>query len=173
MRSSARPLRVSPACGCTSSAVRACSNVIAIKQAYPATRAGGVPRGELPVGSYLGRFVVVVAEDVDPSDLFDVMWAMCTRCDPASDIELFAAPGRAARSDPRQGIIDNSRAVIDACRPYERLKDFPLVARASPELRKQVAENSPISSARSARRKLLCRPAFAGTTDCIATFNIA
>jgi 3-polyprenyl-4-hydroxybenzoate decarboxylase len=27
--------------------------------------------------SYLGRFVVVVDEDVDPSDLFDVMWAMC------------------------------------------------------------------------------------------------
>jgi len=32
------------------------------------------------------------------------------------------------------------RAVIDACRPFERLKDFPKVARASPELRKQVAE---------------------------------
>ena len=32
------------------------------------------------------------------------------------------------------------RAVIDACRPYERLKDFPMVARASPELRRKVAE---------------------------------
>ncbi len=34
----------------------------------------------------------------------------------------------------------NSRAVIDACRPFERLKDFPPVARASPELVKQVSE---------------------------------
>jgi 4-hydroxy-3-polyprenylbenzoate decarboxylase len=30
--------------------------------------------------------------------------------------------------------------VIDACRPYERLKDFPPVAKASPELVKKVSE---------------------------------
>jgi len=30
----------------------------------------------------------------------------------------------------------NSRAVIDACRPFEMLEDFPPVARASPELRR-------------------------------------
>jgi 4-hydroxy-3-polyprenylbenzoate decarboxylase len=28
--------------------------------------------------------------------------------------------------------------VIDACRPFEMLKDFPPVARASPELRRKV-----------------------------------
>ena len=44
--------------------------------------------------------------------------------------------------DPRlpRGVTWNSRAVIDACRPFERLKDFPIVARASPELRRKVAE---------------------------------
>jgi len=30
--------------------------------------------------------------------------------------------------------------VIDACRPFERLQDFPKVARASPELVKAVSE---------------------------------
>jgi len=30
--------------------------------------------------------------------------------------------------------------VIDACRPFERLKDFPPVAKASPELVKKVSE---------------------------------
>jgi 4-hydroxy-3-polyprenylbenzoate decarboxylase len=34
----------------------------------------------------------------------------------------------------------NSRAIIDACRPFERLKDFPMVARASPELVQQVKQ---------------------------------
>jgi 4-hydroxy-3-polyprenylbenzoate decarboxylase len=34
----------------------------------------------------------------------------------------------------------NSRAIIDACRPFERLGDFPMVARASPELRQKVKE---------------------------------
>jgi 4-hydroxy-3-polyprenylbenzoate decarboxylase len=29
---------------------------------------------------------------------------------------------------------------MDACRPFERLNDFPKVARASPELRTRVAE---------------------------------
>jgi UbiD family decarboxylase len=117
-------------------------NVISIKQAYPGhARQAGFLAASCQSGSYLGRFVVVVDEDVDPSDLFDVMWAICTRCDPAQDIETF----RRAWSGPLDPILDkasstNSRAVIDACRPYERLKDFPKVARASPELRKQVAE---------------------------------
>ena len=72
-------------------------NVIAIKQAYPGhARQAGLLAASCQSGSYLGRFVVVVDEDVDPTDLFDVMWAICTRCDPAEDIETScAAPGRA------------------------------------------------------------------------------
>ncbi|HEY6254991.1 MAG TPA: UbiD family decarboxylase [Xanthobacteraceae bacterium] len=117
-------------------------NVIAIKQAYPGhARQAGMLAASCQSGSYLGRFVAVVDEDVDPTDLFDVMWAICTRCDPAQDIEFF----RRAWSGPLDPIVEtasstNSRAVIDACRPFERLKDFPKVARASPQLRRQVAE---------------------------------
>jgi len=112
-------------------------NVIAIKQAYPGhARQAGLLAAGCQSGSYLGRFVVVVDEDVDPTDMFDVLWAMCTRCDPAQDIEFI----RRAWSGPLDPILDqasstNSRAIIDACRPFERLKDFPTVARASPELR--------------------------------------
>ena len=117
-------------------------NVIAIKQAYPGhARQAGMMAASCQSGSYLGRFVMVVDDDVDPTDLFDVMWAMCTRCDPAQDIEFI----RRAWSGPLDPILDkasstNSRAVIDACRPYERLKDFPPVARASPELVRKVSE---------------------------------
>jgi len=115
-------------------------NVIAIKQAYPGhARQAGMLAASCQSGSYLGRFVVVVDEDVDPTDMFEVLWAMCTRCDPAQDIEFF----RRAWSGPLDPILDrssstNSRAVIDACRPFERLKDFPPVARASPQLRARV-----------------------------------
>ena len=117
-------------------------NVIAIKQAYPGhARQAGMLAAGCQSGSYLGRFVVVVDDDVDPTDMFDVMWAMCTRCDPAQDIEFI----RRAWSGPLDPILDkasstNSRAVIDACRPFERLKDFPKVARASPELLRRVEE---------------------------------
>src|SRR5207247_11052679 len=117
-------------------------NVLAIKQAYPGhARQAGLLAAGCQSGSYLGRFVVVVDEDVDPSDLFDVMWAICTRCDPASDIEFV----RRAWSGPLDPLLDaasstNSRAIIDACRPYERRPDFPMVARATPELRQKVTE---------------------------------
>jgi len=117
-------------------------NVIAIKQAYPGhARQAGLLAAGCQSGSYLGRFVVVVDEDVDPTDAFDVMWAMCTRCDPAADIEFI----RRTWSGPLDPLLDNasstnSRAVIDACRPFERLKDFPRVARASPELIRRVQE---------------------------------
>src|SRR5258707_11322606 len=117
-------------------------NVISIKQAYPGhARQAGMMAASCQSGSYLGRFVMVVDDDVDPTDLFDVMWAMCTRCDPAQDIDFI----RRAWSGPLDPILDkasstNSRAVIDACRPFERLKDFPTVAKASPELVKKVSE---------------------------------
>jgi 4-hydroxy-3-polyprenylbenzoate decarboxylase len=69
------------------------------------------------------------------------MWAVCTRCDPATDIEFF----RRAWSTPLDPLLDkssstNSRAVIDACRPFERLNDFPPVARASADLVAKVRE---------------------------------
>lgn len=117
-------------------------NVISIKQAYPGhARQAGMMAASCQSGSYLGRFVVVVDEDIDPSDTFAVMWAMCTRCDPAEDIDFI----RRAWSGPLDPMLHkpsstSSRAVIDACRPYERLKEFPKVAEASPELRKKVAE---------------------------------
>ena len=80
-------------------------NVIAIKQAYPGhARQAGMQAASCQSGSYLGRFVVVVDEDVDPTDMFDVMWAICTRCDPVEDIEYHPPRlERAARSAARQG----------------------------------------------------------------------
>ena len=41
---------------------------------------------------------------------------------------------------PRDRKGFSSRAIIDATRPYEWIKDYPLVSGASPELKKQVAE---------------------------------
>jgi 4-hydroxy-3-polyprenylbenzoate decarboxylase len=115
-------------------------NVISITQAY-----AGHARQALHLaascqsGSYLGRFVVVVDDDIDPTNLDEVLWAMCTRCDPAEDIDFI---GRAWSGplDPRlpRGVTWNSRALVDACRPYEMLGEFPPVVKASPGLRERV-----------------------------------
>ncbi|HZF20250.1 MAG TPA: UbiD family decarboxylase [Burkholderiales bacterium] len=115
-------------------------NVIAIKQAYAGhAKQAAMAAASCQSGSYLGRFVVVVDEDIDPTNLFEVLWAMCTRCDPAEDIDIIRKMW-SGPLDPRipRGTTWNSRAVIDACRPYEMLKDFPPVARATPELRARI-----------------------------------
>src|SRR5262249_31282 len=117
-------------------------NVISIKQAYAGhAKQAGLLAASCQSGSYLGRFVVVVDEDIDPTNSFHVLWAMSTRCDPVEDIEII----RNAWSgplDPRipRGETRNSRAVISAVRPFQRLAEFPPVAEASPQLRDQVAE---------------------------------
>jgi 4-hydroxy-3-polyprenylbenzoate decarboxylase len=115
-------------------------NVIAIKQSYAGhAKQAGLLAASCQSGSYLGRFVVVVDEDIDPTDMFDVMWAICTRCDPAQDIDIIRRMW-SGPLDPRipRGTTWNSRAVIDACRPFEMLGEFPPVARSSPELRRRI-----------------------------------
>jgi 4-hydroxy-3-polyprenylbenzoate decarboxylase len=115
-------------------------NVISIKQAYAGhARQAGHLAAACQSGSYLGRFVVVVDDDIDPSDLDQVLWAMCTRCDPVEDID-FMKRAWSGPLDPRlpKGRTWNSRAIIDACRPFEMLGEFPPVVRASPELREAV-----------------------------------
>lgn len=117
-------------------------NVISIKQAFPGhARQAGMLAASCQSGSYLGRFVVVVDEDIDPTNLFQVTWAMSTRCDPAEDIEI-VRKAWSGPLDPRmkRGEAHNSRAIIHACRPWEMLGAFPEVARATPELRSRVEE---------------------------------
>lgn len=115
-------------------------NVIAIKQAFAGhAKQAALLAASCQSGAYLGRFVVVVDDDVDPTNLEEVIWAMCTRTDPAEDIDIV----RRAWSgplDPRlpKGTTWNSRGLIDACRPYDMLKDFPPVVRASDGLRERV-----------------------------------
>ena len=116
-------------------------NIISLKQAYPGhARQALHLAASCQSASYMGRFVVVVDEDVDPTNTFDVLWAMSTRCDPAVDIEFI----KRAWSGPLDPMLNadgtNSRALVDACRPFERLKTFPPVARASDGLRERIAE---------------------------------
>jgi UbiD family decarboxylase len=103
-------------------------NVVAIKQRYPghAVQAGHVA-ASCRAGAYLGRIVVVVDDDVDVSDLEEVIWAVCTRADPERDYQTF----RRAWSGPLDPAIEpgrkgfNSRVIIDATRPWEWKDRFP------------------------------------------------
>lgn len=103
-------------------------NVIAIKQRYPGhSRQAGHVAAMCRQGAYLGRYVVVVDDDIDVTDLNEVVWAMCTRSDPERDFDFISRAWSGAL-DPaiepgKKGF--NSRVIIDATRPFEWRDKFP------------------------------------------------
>ena len=113
-------------------------NVVSIKQEYYGhSRQAALLASQLPPAGYVNRFTVVVDEDIDPSYLYDVIWAMGTRCNPEADIDILRK-NWSSRLDPLTFTDElyNSRAIIDACIPYEHRDDFPKIAQTSPEYKK-------------------------------------
>lgn len=92
------------------------------------------------------RMVVVVDEDVDIRDPAQVLWAIGTRCDPQSGLQVI--PDCSTHSlDPGvppekrvKGDFTTAKLSINACRPYRWIEDFPPVNRCSKGLREQVLE---------------------------------
>ncbi len=118
-------------------------NVISIKQAYPGhARQALFLASQVLGGAYLGRFVIVVDDDVDPTNMSDVLWAIGTRCDPEYAIEIIRRCGSGMLDVviPRERKGHSSRALIDACIPYERRSDYPPVAESSDELKAKMRE---------------------------------
>jgi 3-polyprenyl-4-hydroxybenzoate decarboxylase len=74
---------------------------------------------------------VVVDDDVDPSNLNDVLWAVTTRCEPAEQIDIVRDAWSSAL-DPRipvekkmAGATSHSKAIVDACRPFAWKDNYP------------------------------------------------
>jgi 4-hydroxy-3-polyprenylbenzoate decarboxylase len=103
--------------------------VVSLKQRYDghARRAGLIAAAN----AYMGRMVVVVDEDIDPSNIQDVLWAINTRAEPSESVEIIrkgwssALDPRIPAEDKARGISSNSKLVIDACRPFVWREDFP------------------------------------------------
>jgi len=116
--------------------------VVAIRQRYAGhAKQAGMLASQCFSGGYQNRFTIVVDDDIDPTRIDDVIWALSTRCDPETDIDITRRCWSSSLDPmipPDSKILMNSRAVVDACKPYEWMKDFPQVAETSPELRAKV-----------------------------------
>ena len=120
---------------------------ISIKQRYAghAAQAGHVAC-QCHVGAYAGKYVIVVDDDIDVSDLEQVIWAMLTRSDPATSIDIvknaWSTPldPRIPPEEKAKKNFTNSRAIIDACRPFHWRDKFPKVNMPSAELAKETRE---------------------------------
>jgi len=113
---------------------------VSITQRYAghAKQAGHVA-AQCHAGAYAGKWVIVVDDDIDVSDLEDLMWATLTRSDPATSIDIITNAW-STPLDPRippeekdKGNTTNSRAIIDACRPFHWRDKFPKVNMPTPE----------------------------------------
>lgn len=107
---------------------------VAIDQRYPGhSRQAGQVAAMCHQGAYAGKYVIVVDGDIDTSDLEQVIWAMCTRSDPATSMDIihraWSTPldPRISPEQKSRGDFTNSRAVIDATRPWEWRSQFPVV----------------------------------------------
>ena len=82
---------------------------------------------------------MVVDDDVDIYNPDDVIWAIATRSEPENiDIIRRAWSGPLDPAIPMERKGFNSRALIDATRPYEWRDKFPAVNSVSPELKDQL-----------------------------------
>ena len=129
--------------------------VVAIRQRYPGhAKQAAIMASQCHPGAYLGRFVVVVDDDIDITNLNEVVWALCTRTDPATSVDIV----RRAWSGPLDPIIPrgqkghSSRMIIDATRPYEWRDQFPDVTQIDDETRKAIESKWDKELARVERR---------------------
>jgi 4-hydroxy-3-polyprenylbenzoate decarboxylase len=119
---------------------------ISIKQKY----GGHAKRAAMAMlGSTYGyhrRFIVIVDDDIDPSDIDQVLWALATRCDPATAInvitEAWSTPldPRIAPDARAQRNFTNSVAVINACQPYHWKDQYAKTCYFPEEIRKKTYE---------------------------------
>lgn len=123
--------------------------VISIQQLYAGqSKQAGLIASQL---SNSGRYTVVVDDDIDPSNLNDVIWALATRSDPARSIEILrhcpttsadpiVSPEEKRKTKLAPKPLYSSRAVVDACRPFEWKDEFYPVVQVSDELRRQLLD---------------------------------
>jgi 4-hydroxy-3-polyprenylbenzoate decarboxylase len=90
--------------------------------------------------------VVVVDEDVDPSDINDVMWAITTRCEPSEQVDVLRNAWSSAL-DPRippetkvRGVTSHSKLIIEAVKPFAWKDRFPPTSALSQEDARAIAK---------------------------------
>lgn len=83
---------------------------------------------QCPAAAYFTKWIIAVDEDVDPTDLNQVLWALSTRCNPVEDVD-FQRDTWSTKLDPSRGLPENrpygSKALINACKNHRHLQHFP------------------------------------------------
>ena len=114
--------------------------IISIKQQYAGHVAQALGMAATcPAAAYFTKWIIAVDDDVDPTDMNQVMWALSTRCNPQDDLDISRntwSTGLDPSQFPAEKRPYGSKALIDACKPHRYLSQFP----KSTKIRRSVYE---------------------------------
>src|SRR5215510_6856808 len=118
--------------------------VVSIRQKYAGhAKQAGLAALSCAAANRNGRYVVVVDEDIDVTNVKEVLWAMMTRVDPPTNIDIidgcWSTPLDPRMPPEKRESRDhtNGRAIFYAVRPFAWRDKYPKVSRSSRELRKK------------------------------------
>ena len=82
---------------------------------------------QVPGGAYYTKWIIAVDEDIDPTNMDEVIWAMASRCNPIDDIDILRNTW-STWLDPTQNPPEKrpygSKALINACKEHRHLPVF-------------------------------------------------
>ena len=102
--------------------------VVSLEQRYAGHAAQVLAlAAQAPSAAYYTKWIVAVDEDVDATNINEVIWAMSTRCHPIEDIDTLRNTW-STWLDPTQNPPEKrpwgSKALINACKEYRYLQSF-------------------------------------------------
>jgi 4-hydroxy-3-polyprenylbenzoate decarboxylase len=116
---------------------------ISLEQRYAGHAAQALAlAAQVPGGAYYTKWIIAVDEDVDPTDINQVIWAMSSRCNPIEDIDILRNTW-STWLDPSQNPPEErpygSKALINACKEHRYLPVFSKRTALRKEIYDQVA----------------------------------
>jgi 4-hydroxy-3-polyprenylbenzoate decarboxylase len=122
-------------------------HAVSITQRYPghAVQAAHIA-AQCGASAYASKYIVVCDDDVDVTNLDQMLWAMLTRTDPKESIQFITGSWDSS-ADPAipperraAGDFTHSVALINACKPWHWREKFPPSNTPSPEVAKKARE---------------------------------
>ncbi len=117
--------------------------VLSLEQRYAGHAAQALAlAAQVPGGAYFTKWIIAVDDDVDPTDIDQVIWAMGSRCNPIEDIDILRNTW-STWLDPTQNPPEErpygSKALINACKEHRYLPVFSKRTALRKEMYDQVA----------------------------------
>ena len=102
--------------------------VLSLEQRYAGHAAQALAlAAQVPGGAYYTKWIIAVDQDVDPTDMDQVIWAMASRCNPTDDIDIlrntWSTPLDPSQNPPEKRPY-GSKALINACKDHRYLPVF-------------------------------------------------